>query len=89
METLTNEATRTQLREIRQHLERFGWIDKPTAMEICDCDRLGARIWDLRNAPWRMDIVTETVTKKNRFGHAVRFARYRLRDYKEARDGTV
>lgn len=79
MGTLVNETTGTQLREIRQQLETFGWIDKRTALEICDCDRLGARIWDLRHDPVDpMNIETVIETKQNRFGHPVRYATYRL-----------
>lgn len=79
MGTLVNEMTGTQLREIRQQLETFGWIDKRTALEICDCDRLGARIWDLKNDPIDpMNIKTVMKTKKNRFGHTTRYAEYRL-----------
>ena len=79
MGTLVNETTGTQLREIRHQLETFGWIDKRTALEICDCDLLGARIWDLRHDPLDpMNIETVRETKKNRFGHAVQYAVYRL-----------
>ena len=74
-----NEQTRSQLREIRRHLLEYGWIDKPTALEICDCDRLGARIWDLRHDPIDpMEIETVTREKRNRLGHTVRFAVYRV-----------
>lgn len=79
MGTLTNDTTRSQLAAIREHLLTYGKIDKPTALEICDCDRLGARIWDIRNdAVDPLDIVTEIQTKTNRFGHPVRYAVYRL-----------
>lgn len=79
MGTLINETTRTQLREIRAHLETYGWIDKPKALEICDCERLGARIWDLRHDPAApMNIKTERVTGKNRFGHPETHAIYKL-----------
>lgn len=84
MATLKNDATRSQLRAIRERLLRVGWIDKRVALELCDCDRLGARIWDLRHDPLDpLPIVTETQEKINRFGHTVRYARYMLR-----RDGT-
>ena len=76
MVTLENMRTMSQLFAIREHLEQTGWIDKPTALEICDCDRLGARIWDLRNLG--MNISTEMRTKQNRFGHETRYAVYHL-----------
>ena len=75
--TLTNNTTRSQLAAIRKYLLRYGKIDKPTALRICDCERLGARIWQLRQEG--MDIVTDWSEKKNRFGHTARFAIYRLR----------
>ena len=79
MGTLNNEQTRTQLSAIRAHLLEHGFIDKPTALEICDCDRLGARIWDIRHDPVDpLNIVTERRTKKNRFGNTVEYAVYRL-----------
>lgn len=79
MSTLSNAATRTQNSEIRAHLIRYREIDKPTAMEICDCDRLGARVFDLRHDPIApMNIVTVYRIKKNRYGHNVRYAVYKL-----------
>ena len=77
MGTLVNETTRTQNAAIQEHLLEYGEIDKPTALEICDCDRLGARIWELRHR-YGMNIRTEHKTKKNRFGHTTRYAVYRL-----------
>ena len=77
MVTLQNVQTMSQLSAIREHLEEHGWIDKPTALEICDCDRLGARIWDLRNL-FGLPISTEIRAKRNRFGHEVRYAVYHL-----------
>lgn len=80
MGTLTNAATASQSAAIRAHLLEHGWIDRPTALRLCDCDRLGARIWDLRNDPLDpMHIETERQTKKNRMGHTVSYAVYRLK----------
>ena len=77
--TLSNERTQSQLRAIRAYLEQHGRIDKPTALAICDCDRLGARIWDLRHDPKDpMEIKTEMKEKTNRFGHLTRYAEYRV-----------
>lgn len=79
MGTLRNETTLTQLAIIREHLLRYGAIDKHTALNICECDRLGARIWDLRHdreAP--MQIETKRVTRKNRLGHPTTYAVYVL-----------
>ena len=77
---IVNEATRNQCAIIREHLEKVGWIDKPTALRLCDCDRLSARIWDLRfDLHDPMDIETVIKTKKNRAGKTVRYAVYRLK----------
>lgn len=85
MATLTNETTRTQLAAIRAHLLETGYIDKPTALEICDCDRLASRIHELRTDPADpLDIVTEYRHKVNRYGHRVRYAVYLLREEEEA-----
>jgi hypothetical protein len=78
MGRLINEATINQNNIIRAHLITHGWIDKKTALQICDCERISARIYDLRH-DYGMDIVTERVAGKNRFGHAETHAIYRLK----------
>ena len=78
MGTLENKTTITQNAIIRAHLLTHGWIDKKTALAICDCERISARIYDLRHE-YGMDIVTDLVTGKNRFGHSETHAVYRLR----------
>lgn len=85
MSTLTNAQTMTQNAAIREHLLEYGFIDKPTALDLYDCDRLGARVWDLRHQ-YNMDIRTDYKTKKNRMGHTVRYAVYHL-VRKEDNDG--
>lgn len=78
MGTLNNETTRTQLSILREYLILHREIDKPTARRLCDCDRLGARMYDLRAEG--MNIVTVRMTKKNRLGHPTTYAVYRLAD---------
>lgn len=79
MGTLINETTRTQLQAIRRQLETEGWIDRDKSRELCECDRLGARIWDLKHDPVApMNIQTVMRKKKNRFGHTTNYAEYRL-----------
>ncbi len=79
MGTLNNETTRTQLAILREYLILHREIDKPTARRLCDCDRLGARIWDLRHdMDEPMSIETVRRTKKNRLGHPTTYAVYRL-----------
>lgn len=80
MSTLSSDTVRTQNAAIRAHLLQYGEIDKRTALEICDCDRLGARIWDIRHSSDNpLEIVTEYEEKKNRFGHLTRYAVYKLK----------
>ena len=77
---LRSEATMTQNAAIRQYLLTHGEIDRPTALRLCDCDRLGARIWDLRNDPDDpLDIETVRKIKTNRYGNTTTYAVYRLR----------
>lgn len=64
---------------IRAHLLTHGWIDKKTALAICDCERISARIYDLRHK-YDMNIVTEIKEGKNKLGHKIRYAVYRLRE---------
>lgn len=81
MGTLANETTKSQCRAIRKHLLEHGEIDKPTALSICDCERLGARIFDIRHDPKDpMSIRTERRTKTNRYGHYVSYAVYVLEE---------
>ena len=77
---LKNEMTRSQRQGIRKHLRRYGKIDVPTAREQFSCERLGARIWELRHDPVDpMDIITDYAEGTNKYGHHVRYAVYRLR----------
>lgn len=80
MGTLKNNTTASQLAAIRKHLRRYRKIDVRTAREQYGCERLGARIWQLRHDPLDpMEIVTDYAEGTNRYGHHVRYAVYRLR----------
>lgn len=79
MGTLVNETTRSQLRDIRRHLETKGYIDRDTALQLYECDALRSRISDLRHDPVSpMNIETVWKTKKNKYGHTTNYASYRL-----------
>lgn len=79
MGTLVNEQTLTQKSVIRAWLLEHGRIDRRTALKICDCDRLGARIFDLRHDKDNpMNIVTSYRERCNRFGNMTRYAVYKL-----------
>lgn len=76
---LINETTLTQKLAIKAYLLEHGYIDKKIAMKICDCDRLGARIYDLRHDEVDpMKIRTEYRKKLNRFGNMTRYSVYML-----------
>lgn len=78
---LTSAATETHARLILEHLIKYGSITPIEAMAEYGCMRLGARIWDLRDDG--IEIETEMVKGKNRFGKAIRYAKYSLKEKKE------
>ncbi|MBO7253130.1 MAG: helix-turn-helix domain-containing protein [Oscillospiraceae bacterium] len=62
------------------HLKSKGSITKKEARGICQCERLEARIHDLRKKGF--PISTEMKTYINKHGNLVRYAEYRLEDSK-------
>lgn len=67
----------TQNEMILNHLkEHENGITQADAVERYGCYRLSARISDLRSEGY--DITTESETKKNRYGVACTYARYKL-----------
>lgn len=66
----------TQSEMILRYMHENGSITPWEAMREFGCMRLGARIWDLKKAGYA--ILTDSETRKNRFGKPVTFARYRL-----------
>lgn len=68
---------KTNQRElIKKHLNKRGMITSWVAIQLYGCTRLSAIIYDLRGDG--MKINTEHVTKKNRYGNYVTFAKYVL-----------
>ena len=69
--------TKTQKSEILRYLKthRRG-ITSLQAIELFGATRLSDIIFKLRKDGY--EIETESITKKNRYGHAVTFARYTL-----------
>lgn len=61
----------SQTRQIREHLESGRSITPREALRLYGCFRLGARIWDLRDAG--LDIETTIVAEGGKH-----FASYRL-----------
>ena len=66
----------TQSDMILRYMHENGSITPLDAMREFGCMRLGARIYDLKQAGTR--IITESQTERNRYGKLVTFARYRL-----------
>lgn len=64
----------TQTALIKKHLNKKGSITSWEAIQRYGCTRLSAKIYDLRKEG--MNIKTEHVTKKNRYGYLVTFAKY-------------
>lgn len=68
----------TQCDKILFHLQTIGSITPVEALDQYGCFRLAARVADLKAEGW--PITSEIVSKQNRFGETVRFAKYRLED---------
>lgn len=72
---------------ILRHMERFGSITALEAMQEYGIMRLGARIWDLRNAGH--DITSELVAGQNRYGETTHFAVYTLHQTEKGSEKSV
>ena len=66
----------TQAIKILHYMEKHGSITQYEALRACGCMRLGARIWDLRNAGY--DIVSRMVLVHKADGEKAYVARYSL-----------
>ena len=70
--------TDSQCKMILFYLKDKGSITAKEARSLCQCERLAARINDLRKLG--IPIKTETKTYINKHGYPVRYAVYRLED---------
>jgi len=66
----------TQRQMILEYMKRFGSIDPKEAYFDIGCMKLATRISELKREGH--NIVSETITAKNRWGKSVHFKRYRL-----------
>lgn len=67
----------TQNEQVLKHLQNHkNGITSKTAFERYGITRLSGRIFELRKKGYA--IQTDNVTEKNRYGHPVTYARYRL-----------
>ena len=66
----------TQNTIVLEYLKKWGSITTAEAFDNLGITRLASRIHELRKMGY--EIITEKVTRKNRYGKKVTFARYRL-----------
>jgi len=76
--TDTSPNATCQLTAIRQHLEKHGTIDLPTARTLYGCEALRARISDLKNKHG-IPITKQMKPFVSRFGHRGAYAVYYLK----------
>lgn len=69
-------AEQSQTDQVIDHLKQHGEITPMEALAEYAIMRLAARVLDARKRG--MEIATEIVTERNRYGQAVRFAKYRM-----------
>lgn len=66
----------TQNQMIEEHLRKHGSIEPMEALANYGCNRLAARIWDLRHKGIRIKTINTAVM--NRYGRVINFAKYCL-----------
>lgn len=67
-----------QCERILKYLDERGSITRAEAMSECGIANFTARISELRQQGVKLDV--EIVSRKNRYGETVRFARYRRKE---------
>lgn len=75
----------THAKLILEHMIKFGSITPGDALAEYGCMRLAARIADIRADG--IEVETEMVKAKNRFGKTVKYARYYLKREDQSKDG--
>lgn len=75
----------THVKMILEHLIKYGSITQGDALAEYGCMRLAARIADIRADG--IEVETEMVKAKNRFGKTVKYARYYLKREDQSKDG--
>ena len=67
-----------QTERVLDYMRRFGSITTMQAFADLGVARLSARIADLKDEGF--DIISETLSTKNRYGEHVRYAKYKLNE---------
>ena len=78
MGTLTNEQTMTQCDMILRFMQENGGITQLEAAQEFGCFRLSGRISDLKQRG--IPIGKTMVSRKNRYGKSIAFARYSIEE---------
>ena len=65
-----------QTQRVYDYMKEFGSITPMQAIEDIGCFRLAARVAELRNEG--IEVASEWLGKRNRYGETVRIKRYRL-----------
>lgn len=69
-----SETTLSQQAQILEYLKSHRGISQAEAIDAFGCYRLGARIYDLKDRGYKVDVIMEDGV--NRFGRPTRYARY-------------
>lgn len=69
-----SETTLSQQAQILEYLKTHRGISQAEAIDAFGCYRLGARIYDLKDRGYKVDVIMEDGV--NRFGRPTRYARY-------------
>ena len=67
---------KTQTERVLEYMQRYGSITQKNATDDLGCQRLGARIYDLKKMGY--DLKSEVIAVKNRYGETVHVKRYML-----------
>lgn len=67
-----------QTQMVLEYMKKYGSITSLEAARDIGCQRLSARIWDLRRCG--IVVISDLEIGKNRHGKKVRYARYRLKE---------
>ena len=71
---------RTQADRVLDYIKKFGGITTLDAFRDLGVTRLSARIYELRNR--NIEIVSTSLTSKNRYGENCTYAKYSLKEEK-------
>lgn len=68
---------KTQADRVLEYMQKFGSITTMQAFSDLGVTRLSARIYELRHYQ-NIEIISETMTRKNRYGEICNYAKYSL-----------